>query len=98
MSGAPVISMQEGGLWWFSNLCVPDPYLILPCMSSTTLMLLMYSTSKQMPLPNGMKRALITGLPILTFFCVKSFPAVCESKFLMINCYILQKIIIVYYL
>ncbi|XP_012280584.1 mitochondrial inner membrane protein OXA1L [Orussus abietinus] len=37
MQEAPVESMRQGGLWWFPDLTVPDPYYILPVITSVTL-------------------------------------------------------------
>ncbi len=36
MANAPVESMQYGGLFWFSDLTVCDPYYILPMLTSVT--------------------------------------------------------------
>jgi YidC/Oxa1 family membrane protein insertase len=38
MSNQPIPSFLEGGLAWFSNLTIPDPYYILPVLSTLTLM------------------------------------------------------------
>lgn len=32
-------SLQEGGILWFTNLAVPDPYYILPALSGLSLFL-----------------------------------------------------------
>ncbi|KAI1301816.1 Mitochondrial inner membrane protein OXA1L [Halotydeus destructor] len=37
MSNYPIPSMKEGGLFWFSDLTVPDPYFILPALTCGTL-------------------------------------------------------------
>jgi len=39
MSELPVVSMQSGGLFWFTDLTVPDPYFALPLMTATTLLI-----------------------------------------------------------
>ena len=39
MATLPVESFQTGGLLWFTDLCVPDPYYILPLMTMATLSL-----------------------------------------------------------
>lgn len=36
MSNAPVESMKEGGLFWFTDLTICDPYYILPVLTSIT--------------------------------------------------------------
>ncbi|XP_013183694.1 mitochondrial inner membrane protein OXA1L [Amyelois transitella] len=37
MANCPVESMSHGGLWWFSDLTVPDQYFLLPIITSATL-------------------------------------------------------------
>lgn len=36
MANAPVESMATGGVFWFTDLTVPDPYYILPLITSAT--------------------------------------------------------------
>ena len=31
-----IILIEEGGLWWFTNLATPDPYYILPILAGAT--------------------------------------------------------------
>lgn len=38
MANAPVESMREGGLWWFTDLTVADPYYLLPVITSITML------------------------------------------------------------
>lgn len=37
MSNAPVESLKDGGLFWFTDLTVPDQFFILPVVTSITL-------------------------------------------------------------
>lgn len=37
MTNIPVQSLEHGGLWWFTNLIVPDQYFLLPVITSVTL-------------------------------------------------------------
>jgi len=37
MAALPVVSMQSGGLLWFTDLTVPDPYFALPLLNAATL-------------------------------------------------------------
>uniref|UniRef100_A0A6M2E0J6 Putative mitochondrial inner membrane protein oxa1l n=1 Tax=Xenopsylla cheopis TaxID=163159 RepID=A0A6M2E0J6_XENCH len=39
MANAPVESLKDGGLFWFSNLTISDPYYLLPIITSTTMWL-----------------------------------------------------------
>lgn len=75
MAKVPLKSLEDGGIFWFTNLCVPDPHYILPVMSCATLALLLNSTSKAMPLEETTKKVLTIVMPIGIFFFIKSFPA-----------------------
>lgn len=37
MANLPVESMKEGGLFWFADLTMADPYFILPILTSITM-------------------------------------------------------------
>ena len=37
MANAPVASMQYGGLFWFTDLTIADPYYLLPILTSVTM-------------------------------------------------------------
>ncbi|XP_023013469.1 OXA1L mitochondrial inner membrane protein [Leptinotarsa decemlineata] len=37
MSNVPVDSLRTGGLWWFTDLTLPDQYFLLPIITSATL-------------------------------------------------------------
>lgn len=37
MSNTPVESLREGGMWWFTDLTVPDQFYALPIITSLTL-------------------------------------------------------------
>jgi len=37
MAALPVVSMKSGGLLWFSDLTIADPYFALPLMTAATL-------------------------------------------------------------
>ena len=39
MTNVPVESMRLGGLWWFTDLTVPDPFYLLPLATSATMYL-----------------------------------------------------------
>jgi YidC/Oxa1 family membrane protein insertase len=41
MTNYPVPSMTQEGLFWFQNLTVPDPYYILPIVTSSTLFVIL---------------------------------------------------------
>lgn len=37
MANCPVASMQHGGLFWFTDLTLPDQFFILPIITSLTM-------------------------------------------------------------
>ncbi len=37
MANLPVDSMREGGLFWFTDLTMADPYFLLPILTSVTM-------------------------------------------------------------
>ncbi|XP_968413.1 mitochondrial inner membrane protein OXA1L [Tribolium castaneum] len=37
MSNVPIESLRTGGLWWFTDLTVPDQYFLMPLITSATL-------------------------------------------------------------
>lgn len=39
MTNVPVESMMNGGLFWFKDLVLPDPYYILPVLTCATMYL-----------------------------------------------------------
>lgn len=38
MASVPIESMKTGGLLWFTDLTVPDPYYVLPLLSCLSFM------------------------------------------------------------
>ena len=38
MASVPIESMKTGGMLWFSDLTVPDPYYVLPVLSCLSFM------------------------------------------------------------
>lgn len=77
MAKVSLKSMEVGGIAWFTNLCIPDLYYILPMMSSLTLFYLMKSSSNMMPMPEPTKTFIVALIPVTTFFFIMNFPASC---------------------
>ncbi|XP_046455547.1 mitochondrial inner membrane protein OXA1L-like [Daphnia pulex] len=61
MANAPVESMQYGGLFWFSDLTVCDPYYILPMLTSVTVWATMELGADSAKLSSQ-------GFPLLIYF------------------------------
>jgi YidC/Oxa1 family membrane protein insertase len=78
MANYPVESMKTGGLYWFADLTVADPYYVLPILTSLTLFLQFkigaeYGTKMDQMKP-AMK-AFMTLFPCLLLAFTHSFPA-----------------------
>lgn len=41
MANLPIESMKTGGMYWFTDLTVPDPYYILPLVTCTTVWIML---------------------------------------------------------
>lgn len=65
-------SFRDGGLFWFDNLSVHDPYLILPILSAVTMLASMEITNKSM---EPQQRWLMRIMPIGITVFLWSFPA-----------------------
>ena len=65
-------TFTEGGLLWFQNLSVHDPYFILPVVSAVTMLLSMEITSKNLP---AQQRWIMRLLPFIITVVTWTFPA-----------------------
>lgn len=65
-------SFREGGILWFENLSVMDPYLILPILSAVTMLASMEITNKSM---EPQQRWLMRLMPLGITFFLWRFPA-----------------------
>lgn len=76
MANAPVASMRDGGLWWFTDLTVPDQFYLLPLITSTT----MYVTislgvdgMRAEALGAGVFKYIIKAIPVVMFPFIMHF-------------------------
>ena len=65
--------LKAGGMFWFVDLSVPDPYYILPLMSSATFLLLVEIGKDQMLRAGGSS---VMMLNVFRFMCILSLPFV----------------------
>lgn len=65
-------SFQEGGILWFTNLSLHDPYFILPIISAVTLLLAMEISSASM---EPQQRWIMRVMPIVVTLFTWTFPA-----------------------
>ncbi|KAI0376726.1 60Kd inner membrane protein-domain-containing protein [Hypomontagnella monticulosa] len=91
MSAIPVPSLETGGLAWFTDLTVHDPYYILP-MASVALAAAMFRQTQaaNMTKPNdAMSQNLAQGmkyiLPPMMFLCTAWLPAGIQFFFLTLS-------------
>lgn len=78
MVNTPVESMQTGGLWWFSDLTLADPYYLLPLITSGTLALTIHLGTDAVRVPGQetpMLMLFLKAIPIVIFPFIMNFPA-----------------------
>lgn len=67
MADLPVESLKTGGLWWFENLTVPDPYYLLPLITSATLFITIeVGTDTIAASSMGMVKYALRCIPLIT--------------------------------
>lgn len=77
LTGVPVESLQTGGISWFQNLTLPDPYMILPVITCLTMLgtielsIRTAGVSSIGPVGKWMMRSMSLGL----FAFIYNFPA-----------------------
>ncbi|XP_043524618.1 mitochondrial inner membrane protein OXA1L [Frieseomelitta varia] len=69
-----VESLKEGGLWWFTDLTVPDPYYLLPLASTLTLYAVTTYTLKSAGNMHPLARQLFKAMPVISFVIAMRFP------------------------
>ncbi|CAH0382970.1 unnamed protein product [Bemisia tabaci] len=81
MANAPVPSMREGGLFWFTDLTVADQYYLLPLITSATLFLTLELGAEFGKMQAGMgpwMKYILRAVPVALFPFTLHFPtAVC---------------------
>jgi len=88
MANCPVDSMKTGGLSWFSDLTVPDPYYILPVLTSVTLFIQFYlgvEYGTKLAQSKGAAKVLMYVFPPLLLIFTHSFPAALTFYWLSTN-------------
>lgn len=77
MANVPVESMMTGGLFWFTDLTVPDQYYLLPIITSCTMLLTIEigADSARMQSANmGMMKYVLRALPVIVLPFTINFP------------------------
>lgn len=78
MVNAPVESLHQGGIAWFTDLTLADPYLVLPVITCGTLWLTLRSATAGAPMADAAANALMKYMrlmPIIMFPFIMSFPS-----------------------
>lgn len=77
MVQAPVESMKEGGMWWFTDLTVPDPYYLLPIITSLTLAATIEMGTDSVRVQSlGNMRYVLRASPLIMFPFIMNFEGV----------------------
>ena len=76
MYNAPVESLTTGGVLWFPNLLIPDPFFLLPLSTSITMLISMQvSETRNAMESNPMLKYGLVGLSLILFPITMKFPA-----------------------
>ncbi|XP_055378658.1 mitochondrial inner membrane protein OXA1L [Condylostylus longicornis] len=78
MANAPVESMREGGIFWFTDLTMSDPYFLLPVITCATLYLTIEigtDTARLSASNMQTMKYILRALPIVIFPFTMNFPA-----------------------
>ncbi|XP_008559221.1 mitochondrial inner membrane protein OXA1L [Microplitis demolitor] len=93
MTNLPVDSMRQGGLWWFTDLTVTDPYFILPIMTSATLAITLKLGIDGPKLETmGMMKYVIQAIPIIILPFTINFPSAIVWYWVSTNIYSLMQV------
>lgn len=77
MANAPVESMRDGGLFWFTDLTMPDQYFLLPIITSATLYItiLVGTDAARLSQQTGQTlKYVLRAMPIVIFPFTINFP------------------------
>lgn len=81
MVNAPVESLQTGGMLWFPDLTMVDPYYLLPLITCSTLALTIHLGTDTGKVPTGsgdtqnIMMMVLKCLPVIIFPFIMNFPA-----------------------
>ncbi|KAJ1982652.1 hypothetical protein H4R35_000175 [Dimargaris xerosporica] len=77
MANLPVPQLMKGGLWWFTDLTVPDPLMILPVVSCASMLLSMELGGLGTPpsMSDTKSKYIMRGVTLGSIFFAVKFPA-----------------------
>ena len=78
-----IILIEEGGLWWFTNLATPDPYYILPILAGATTLFMTELGADGMN-ANGQisTKYMMRGMSLFTVFIAAKMSSVSHGSFI----------------
>jgi YidC/Oxa1 family membrane protein insertase len=82
MANVPVESMRTGGLFWFSDLTVPDQYYLMPIITSVTMWVTIEVGTDSVKLSSGnlqTMKYILRAMPICILPFTVNFPGVSEA-------------------
>ncbi|KAI1127868.1 hypothetical protein F5Y10DRAFT_241936 [Nemania abortiva] len=91
MAEIPVPSLETGGMAWFTDLSVADPYFIMPSISVAITLLVLKQTQRANVNPNPnptqeiMMKGMVWVMPPLMFLGTAWLPAAVQWFFLMLS-------------
>jgi YidC/Oxa1 family membrane protein insertase len=81
MANVPVESMRTGGLFWFSDLTVPDQYYLMPLLTSFTMWITIEVGTDSMKLSSGNLQTMkyvLRAMPVCILPFTINFPGVSD--------------------
>lgn len=88
MAELPVESLQTGGLWWFTNLTLIDPYYILPLVTAITFAITIeVGTDTAAAASLGSMRYFLRCMPLITLPFATQFSSAVLVYWVMSNFY-----------
>lgn len=76
MTTKPVESLKEGGLWWFTDLTIPDQYYLLPLCTTVTMYVIATRALSSSGNISPLVRHAFKGIPVISFLFAMKFPGV----------------------
>uniref|UniRef100_A0A8D0G293 OXA1L mitochondrial inner membrane insertase n=1 Tax=Sphenodon punctatus TaxID=8508 RepID=A0A8D0G293_SPHPU len=94
MSELPVPSLQTGGLWWFTDLSVADPYYILPVLTTVSVWaILELAAESGVSNPNvRLMKTIFRVMPLVILPLTISFPTAVFTYWMTSNLFSLGQV------
>lgn len=83
-----LLSLKTGGIFWFTDLTLPDPYYLLPALSACGFVATFEVGGDGNPQTSSsrrMMRPIMYAMSVVVLFATSGFPAVIELAFLSLG-------------